>query len=301
MPFFAAARVCGKEDVNGFLLPRFFHRGNRATPLVVDVRHAGNGHRALRWYGKFRSDVRQAAGGANQHVAGRRCGSDVAPDALEVETDVHVVAVDDADPWNAPALGESLCEVSDGPKGVTDDDVRSPIAQLFFHPSCFSAYAGNRELWVWMVGQRKKPGNKGFGAVVQPPLRGLRYAHHGGATSLGVAGHARKWVHHFHVVSHGLQQVHVVFHEDPTRRVTRNGEEQRDDEDLDGQPSSVERLMNFGEVVNHAGSVVEQARANDTVCDAPVAQHGDVVGFHAAVNLDLYGASAGGNLRLNRF
>ena len=132
-------------------------------------------------------------------------------------------------------------------------------------------------------------------------FRGLRYAHHGGATSFGVAGHARKWVHHFHVVSHGLQQVHVVLHEDTTRWVARHGVEQRDDEDLNGQPSSVERLMNFGEVVNHAGSFVEQARANDTVRDAPVAQHGDVVGFHAAVNLDLYGASAGGNLRLNRF
>ena len=55
------------------------------------------------------------------------------------------------------------------------------------------------------------------------------------------------------------KQVNVVFDEDAPYRISRNGVKKRNDEDLNGEASSVERLMNFGEVIGHAGSIVEQA------------------------------------------
>ena len=57
--------------------------------------------------------------------------------------------------------------------------------------------------------------------------------------------------------------------------------------------------MNFCEVVSDVGAVVEQARANHAIGDAPVSQHGDVVCFHATIDLDLHGAAAGRDLRFN--
>ncbi len=67
------------------------------------------------------------------------------------------------------------------------------------------------------------------------------------------------------------KELNMVLNEDAPCRVPRNGVKQRDDEDLNGDASSVERLMNFGEVLGDAGSVVEQAGTDDAVGNAPVA------------------------------
>ena len=49
----------------------------------------------------------------------------------------------------------------------------------------------------------------------------------------------------------------MVVHKDAARHVLWDGIEQRNHEDLDGQPSSVECLMNLCEVFSYAGAVVE--------------------------------------------
>ena len=71
-------------------------------------------------------------------------------------------------------------------------------------------------------------------------------------------------------MAHFAEQSHMVLDEDPARGVERDGIEQTHDKDLDGDPSSVERFVNFSEVVSHVGSVVEQARADHAIGDAPV-------------------------------
>ena len=110
-----------------------------------------------------------------------------------------------------------------------------------------------------MVRECEKPGGEDFDAVVQPPLWGVGYTHHGGSASLSVARHSRKRVDHLHVMAEFLKQMNMVFDKDAPCRISRNGVKQRDDEDLNGETSSVECLVNFSEVIGHAGSVVEEA------------------------------------------
>ena len=51
----------------------------------------------------------------------------------------------------------------------------------------------------------------------------------------------------------------MILNKDPSGGVPWNGVKQRDNEDLNGEASSVECLMNDSEVLRHTGSVVEQA------------------------------------------
>ena len=146
---------------------------------------------------------------------------------------------------------------------MADDDVGAPVTELLLHPTRSPANAGHGEARVRMVGQREKPRHKGLDVVVKPAFGCFGHPHHGGAARFCVAWHARKRVDHFHVVVEVPQQMDVVLHEDATRSVVRNGVEQRDDEDANEQPSSVECLMNLSEVVRHTGTVVEQTRAHD--------------------------------------
>ena len=55
------------------------------------------------------------------------------------------------------------------------------------------------------------------------------------------------------------EEVHMILNKDPPSGVPWNGVKQRDNEDLNGEASSVECLMNDSEVLGHTGSVVEQA------------------------------------------
>ena len=147
-----------------------------------------------------------------------------------------------------------------------------------------------------MVGQCEKSWDKGFDAVVHPLLRCFRHAHHGGPASLCVARHAWKRIDHLHVMAEVPEELRVVLHENAPRGIPWNGIKQGNDENLNEQPSSIERLMNFSEVRDHACSIVKQPRTNHAVGDAPVSQHGDVMGFDATINLDLDGASTAGDL-----
>jgi hypothetical protein len=60
-------------------------------------------------------------------------------------------------------------------------------------------------------------------------------------------------------VAEFLEKTDMIVHKDAARHVLWDWIEQRNDEDLDGQPSSVECLMYLCEVFSHAGTVVEQA------------------------------------------
>lgn len=55
------------------------------------------------------------------------------------------------------------------------------------------------------------------------------------------------------------EEVDVILNKDASSGVPWNGVKQRDDEDLNGDASSVECLVNFSKVFGHTGSVVEQA------------------------------------------
>jgi hypothetical protein len=91
----------------------------------------------------------------------------------------------------------------------------------------------------------------------------------------------------------------VVFDKDAPCWIERDGIEKTHHEDSDGTSPSVERLMNLSEVVRHVRSVVEQARADHAIGDAPISKHRNVVRFHATVHLNLHGTTSGGDLLFN--
>lgn len=110
-----------------------------------------------------------------------------------------------------------------------------------------------------MVREGEKARNECIDAVVLPTLRGFGHTHHGGPTRLCVARHPWKRVDHLDIVTEFTEEVDVILNKDASSGVPWNGVKQRDDEDLNGEASSVECLVNFSKVFGHTGSVVEQA------------------------------------------
>ena len=212
--FLGASRVGRKEDVDGFFLPRLFHRRDRSSPLVVNVGYTGDDRGALRGRVEGAGDVSEAVGRTDQRVAGGGHGPHLVAHAFEVEAHVEVVTVNHTNPRYAPPACQFVRKMGHGPEGVADDDVGAPVTELLLHPTRSPANAGHGEAWVRMVGQREKPRDKGLDVVVKPAFGCFGHPHHGRAARFCVAWHARKRVDHLHVVVEVPQQMDVVLHED---------------------------------------------------------------------------------------
>tara|TARA_B100001115_G_scaffold129456_1_gene97450 strand:+ start:189 stop:1115 length:927 start_codon:yes stop_codon:yes gene_type:complete len=132
-----------------------------------------------------------------------------------------------------------------------------------------------------------------------PPLWRSRNTHHGGTACFSVAWHPRKWIDDFDIATEFEQKTDMVFNKHASRFVGRDGIKQRNDEDTDEKPSSAERFMDACKVFRNASFVVKQARTDHEVVATPIPYHANVVGFHASVDLNLYGTPSVCHLLFN--
>ena len=150
-----------------------------------------------------------------------------------------------------------------------------------------------------MVGKGKKSRYQNLNATMFPPLWRSRNTHHGGTACFSVARHPREWIDDFDIATEFEQETNMVFNKHAPCFVGRDGIKQRNDEDTDEKPSSAERFTDACKVFRNASFVVKQARTDHEVVATPIPYHADVVGFHASVNLNLYGTPSGRHLLFN--